>query len=441
MRKEIKWCIKNINLDQDIPNLSIQPEYDGVFAVFWWRSLPLGYQEFFASELPISSNTLKNLAAKTVTATVGSYLLEEGFNAYPPDMKLIASKQNQTPNFDALVALNEPLANLEQKCSSLDLLKTQESVSVVICTRDRPQQLEACLNSLQHLSKQPEEIIVVDNAPTTDLTKKVVEKFPQARYVLESRPGLSIARNTGLNSSKGNIIAFTDDDVEVHPNWIERILYGFQDPKVMVVTGLMLPAKLESAAQVAFHQGTSGFNWECRPIIYDTEYFENRKPFGTPVWQIGAGANMSLRRQIIDIVGDFDERLGAGASGCSEDSEFWYRVLAAGWICRYEPSAVVYHYHRGDLNSLKRQMYSYMRGHVAALLIQASQHRHWGNLFRLLVILPEYYIQLIVKGISNRFQGRYRTIFIEIIGCFAGILFFIRNVSGSSKRQIGQSKA
>ncbi len=437
MQDNIKWNIKNINLERQIPDIPVQPEYAGVFVVFWWRSLPLGYQEFFAEELPISASTLRNLATKTVTATVGSYLLEHGFTAYPPKIKGMTLKAEKPANFHTLLSLKEPLANLEQKCSSIDLQNTQESVSVVICTRDRSQQLEACLNSLQNLDKYPDEIIVVDNAPTTELTKKVVDKFPQVRYVLESRPGLSIARNTGIKSAKSNIIAFTDDDVEVHPNWIERVLYGFQDPKVMVVTGLMLPAELETAAQVAFHRGTSGFNWECRPIIYDTEYFENRKPFGTPVWQIGAGANMSLRRQIIDIVGDFDERLGAGASGCSEDSEFWYRVLAAGWICRYEPSAVVYHYHRGDLNSLKRQKYSYMRGHVAALLIQASQHRHWGNLFRLLIVLPEYYIQLILKGISNGFQGRYRTIFIEIIGCFAGILFFLRNLSKSSTRQIG----
>src|SRR5438034_287760 len=76
---------------------------------------------------------------------------------------------------------------------------------------------------------------------------------------------------------------------------------------------------------------------------------------GVPVWRIGCGANMAFRRAAFAKVGLFDTRLGAGASGCSEDSELWYRLLATGGVCHYEPSAVVYHYHRSDWSSLRRQ--------------------------------------------------------------------------------------
>ena len=421
----MKWNIVNVDLEQKIQGLSAQPGYTGTFVLFWWRSIPLGYQEFLADRLPISAMAFSTIIANTVASTVNHYI-EESFVPPPPRIRGFRQKLEQHYSIESIKNLRKPLANLGRFYSLVASVEAQ-SVSVVICTRNRPQRLDDCLESLQHLVNDPVEVLVVDNAPLGNETKAVVQKYSEVDYVLEPRPGLSIARNTGIRRTTGDIIAFTDDDVKVHPHWIERIRYGFQDPNVMVVTGLMLPAELETPSQVAFHEGIYGFDWPCRPILYDARYFEERKRFGAPVWQIGAGANMALRRQAVDAIGDFNETLGAGASGCSEDSELWYRVLAAGWACRYEPSAVVYHYHRDDLVSLKNQQYAYMRGHVTALLIQANQHHHWGNLFRLFIVLPIYYMQRLLKGLYYRFQGSYMTVFAEIRGCFAGLLFFIRH--------------
>lgn len=426
--KDIKWLTKNIDLEQEIPSIELAPEYQGIFITFWWRHLPLGYQEITFENLPITAQECKNLASQVVARTVGSHLFEYGFNALPPSVIGIEKEFDKLPDLDELLAIEHPLECLAQMYSLEHSHYPIESISVVVCTRDRPQQLAVCLKALQELEHPPAEIVVVDNAPTTDCTQKLVHQFPNIRYVLEPQPGLSIARNTGIRATTGDIIAFTDDDVEVHPHWTKSILEGFDNPDVMVVTGLILPAELETTAQVVFHRGTSGFQWECRNIRFDQNYFEKRKRYGTPVWQIGAGASMAIRRRVIEQVGDFDTRLGAGAAGCSEDSEFWYRVLAAGWSCHYVPSAVVFHYHRGDLKSLQKQMFAYMRGHVAALLIQGCQHRHIGNFFRLFVVIPEYYLHLLLKGLVHGFRGRYRTVFVEILGCFSGIRFYINDL-------------
>lgn len=421
-----RWKIQPIDLSATLPYLATEPGYDGIFVTFWWRSLFLGYQEILASQLPVPTSQLANLAVQTITPIVGDYLLEHGFKASLPGISLRPVLPDSLPEFAALRALEQPVATLERQWESATAT-VQASVSVVICTRDRPVQLVQCLRSLQQLVPPPDEILVVDNAPTSNETQQLMAQFPHIRYVIESRPGLSVARNTGIQQATGEIIVFTDDDVEVHPAWLARLRSGFHDPNVMVVTGLMLPAELETEAQVAFHRGATEFKQECRALVFDSEYFQTKKPFGVPVWQIGAGASMALRRTVIEQVGGFDERLGAGAAGCSEDSEFWYRVLAAGYSCRYEPSAVIYHYHRRDLDGLKRQMYAYMRGHVAALLIQTFNHRHWGNLFRLLVILPEYYLRLIARGLISGFHGRYRTILVELLGCLSGLVFFLQN--------------
>ena len=96
-------------------------------------------------------------------------------------------------------------------------------VSVVICTRDRPDALVRALEALSAQCAPPGEIVVVDNAPSDDATRDVVASAPGVRYVLEPRPGLSVARNTGIRASRGGVIAFTDDDAEPHRAWTGQV--------------------------------------------------------------------------------------------------------------------------------------------------------------------------------------------------------------------------
>src|SRR6202035_4213364 len=103
------------------------------------------------------------------------------------------------------------------------------------------------------------------------------------------------------------------------------------------------------------------------------------------------------RRTVFGQIGLFDERLGAGAAGCSEDSEFWYRILDGGGVCAYVPGAAVHHYHREDIESLRRQIYFYMRGHTAALFAQFSDSGRWSNLHRVFLELPFYYGELLLR--------------------------------------------
>ncbi len=142
---------------------------------------------------------------------------------------------------------------------------------------------------------------------------------------------------------------------------------------------------------------------------------------GVPVWRIGAGANMAFRREVFSRIGLFDERLGAGASGCSEDSEFWYRMLAAGMSIAYEPRAVVWHSHRGDRQAFRSQMKQYMRGHVAALLVQFEKHRHFGNIRRLFRAIPCYYYGRLKR---MRLKDDWSLFFGELLGCASGFVAY-----------------
>lgn len=298
------------------------------------------------------------------------------------------------------------------------------SVSLVICTRDRPKELARCLASLPGQTRAPDEIVVVDNASLTGETEEVCKRA-NVRYVREPRPGLDIARNTGALKSTGDIIAYTDDDIVLHPRWLERLTAAFDRPDVWAVTGLVLPAELATPAQWHFEKFW-GFGRGFQRTDFGQEFLERHGRYGCPTWLIGAGASMAFRQAALREIGLFDERLDVGAAGCSGDSEIWHRILCSGGICRYEPSAVAFHYHRRDWAGLQKQIRAYMRGHSAALLVQYERTGRKGNLRRLLVSFPAFYARRLVKRFTFRNDPSCLLLRQEIAGLLSGVLFYLR---------------
>jgi glycosyltransferase involved in cell wall biosynthesis len=323
-------------------------------------------------------------------------------------------------------ALDEGLAALHAGAPA-----APRRLSVVVCTRDRAADLKRCLEYLAASTDKDFELIVVDNASRDNDTEQVVRAFPGALYLREDRPGLDIARNTGAFAATGDIVAYTDDDVEVSAEWTGDLKRAFDDPLVMAVTGLVLPKSLDTEAQYRFERFWS-FGKGYVPRTFDHAWFRAFHPYSAPVWDIGAGANMAFRRDIFYLAGGFDPRLDVGASGCSGDSEMWYRVLAEGWNCRYLPGLVVYHRHRTDLGALRRQLFFYMRGHVSALLVQYERYHDKGNLRRIYRGLPRYYAGRLARARAwlpggargSGGGGRAAGVWNEIRGCVSGWRFY-----------------
>jgi GT2 family glycosyltransferase len=306
-----------------------------------------------------------------------------------------------------------------------DPARVPASVSVVICTRDRPDELARCLASLPLQSRTADEVIVVDNASTGPETREVA-LAAGVHYIREDRPGLDIARNTGLLAATSAVVAYTDDDTELHPRWLERLVAAFDDPAVLAVTGLVLPARLDTEAQWIF-EARWGFGRGFERIDFGQAFYRAKRAYGCPAWEIGAGANMAFRREVVERVGLFDERLDVGAAGCSGDSEYWYRILAAGGTCRYEPSAVVFHHHRATMAGLSSQIFHYMRGHVAALLVQYERTGDVGNLRRAFLSLPWYYLRRALRRLVREPDEGDCLLSREAGGALAGLFFYLRN--------------
>jgi GT2 family glycosyltransferase len=434
MMASLPWKVVHVSLRAPLPALPAEPSRGGLLVVFWCDQIPLGQLSLPKSLLPISAEQLAATIPSLIAAAVGHRLLDSGFAApLPvPQEKQVAQSP---PLLEDVLALTRPLATLAESSSSAGDAPAAP-VSVIVCTRNRPESLEQCLSSIATLSCPPHEILVVDNDPSSGATRRVVECFPEARYIPEPRPGLSVARNTGVLHASGAILAFTDDDVRVHSGWIDAIRREFAREDLMALTGLILPSELETPAQQAFHEDVVGWGWGYRAIEFDRAFFDATKNVGVPVWRMGAGANMAFRREVFDRVGLFDERLGAGASGCSEDSELWYRLLAEGYRCRYSPSSVVFHHHRADWNGLSEQLHAYMRGHVAALFVQFERYRHWGNLYRAFVALPWYLLKVALHALKRRLgrvlYGRSakplaQPVTPQILGAIAGYGYYLRH--------------
>jgi GT2 family glycosyltransferase len=266
------------------------------------------------------------------------------------------------------------------------------------------------------------EIIVVDNHPASGLTPPVVADFPRVRLVSEPRQGLSYARNAGIAASTGAIIVATDDDVIMPPDWLEKLLAPFARDDVMIVTGNVLPAELATRAQQLFeHYGGLGRGFVR--VEAGGEWFGSWYREAVPTWQLGATANAAFRRSIFSHphIGMLDPALGAGSpTGCSEDTDLFYRVLAAGFTIVYEPAAYVWHHHRRDMRALRRQIYAYSKGHVAYHLITWRRYGDTRALFHLALTLPKWQLKKLVRWMRRSNDYPLSLILTEIAGNLAG---------------------
>ncbi|MFK0115003.1 glycosyltransferase [Streptomyces sp. NPDC090994] len=245
------------------------------------------------------------------------------------------------------------------------------SASVVVATRERAGQLARALDSLLAQDHPDFEIVVVDNAPVTDETRDLVERKygERVRYVCEPVPGLATAHNRGLDVVRGEVTAFTDDDVVADPRWLAELTTPFAaDPGLGCATGLILPARLRTPAQVLL-ESHGGFAKGFTPRTYDPADPPADEPlFPFTAGRFGSGAGMAFRTAVLREVGGFDPATGAGTHARGGDDLYGFvRVLAHGYRLRYVPDALVWHHHRETWRDLETQAFGYGAGLTAYL--------------------------------------------------------------------------
>jgi glycosyltransferase involved in cell wall biosynthesis len=331
--------IIEVDLSRPLPELYIDRRYKDVLIMARWNYTPLGLVQMYIAEDQrfMGRNTLQSLILKEV-----------GFSLW--ERRVVGTLESVSQ----MVRADLP------------------PITVAVCTRDRPQSLKACLDALSRLDYPEYEVVVVDNASRDSLVRQAVETSG-FRYVREEIPGLDWARNRAYREARFDIVAYIDDDAIASPGWLLGIAHGFSERETKAVTGLVLPAELETTAQNEF-EIYGGMSKGFSPRIIRKDEIKPAGRLWSSSW--GVGANMAFRRDLFESVGGFDPALDVGTpTRGGGDIEFFYRVVAAGHTLRYEPAAYIYHVHRRDRSALMRQIENNGRSFPAYLLTVSRNHR------------------------------------------------------------------
>lgn len=353
-------AVRKLELCQRIDALHGLEVYEGVRLYCYIHGNCIGCFDIWHSGHPISRERLIH--------EIGIHLWEElARRVFTPPH---ASPHNYWPHIIQMVADNLELA-LEPDdvvpvltTPGLPAAVPPLMASITIPTRDRPEDLMLCLESLtRHVTEVKHEIIIVDNNPASGLTEPVVRQFPGVVYIPEPRAGVTYARNAGALHAQGDIIICSDDDVVVEDGWLDNLIRPFADPKIMAVSGMVIPYRLDEAAELLFEE-YGGLTRSFEPTYFGPDFYY-RKTLASDIFTVGVTANSAFRASVFadPAIGPFDNGLEI-----AEDPYMFYRILKAGGLCYYEPAAVVRHRHRNTRAGLRRQLYNYGRSFSSMML-------------------------------------------------------------------------
>lgn len=247
--------------------------------------------------------------------------------------------------------------------------------TVVIPTRNRPHELDRCLEGVKALSYPHLDVIVVDNGPSDARSREVAARR-SARYIVEPVANASRARNRGAAASQAEIVAYLDDDSVPEPDWLSALAIEFNDPNVMAVSGRIVPLTLETETERLFG-AMGGFEvWgpERRVVDRQSPQWFEMACFGGLV----NGANMAFRRAAFKLWPGFNERIGPGTpvTGGEEHLAF-FALVDRGYRAVYTPKAVVRHPFPKDTDALRaRQLKNLTAATAYMTLLTVEEPRY-----------------------------------------------------------------
>jgi GT2 family glycosyltransferase len=248
-------------------------------------------------------------------------------------------------------------------------------ISVIICTRDRPDTIGQALESVCQCDFDSFDVHIMDqstNTKTREVVEELTKRFASTCTIVYhhlDKAGLSRAYNAGLRVATSEIVACTDDDVIVPSDWLRQIERAFaSDPELGLLYGqVLIPASLVQAEK-------EGLIVPSLPIARRERIYKR----GFRVF--GMGANMAMRKSTHALVGGFDEALGGGGPlRSSQDFDFAYRVFRAGKAILLAPEVKVDHYGTRTADQWPGTMTAYGIGDGAFY----SKHIRCGDLLAL----------------------------------------------------------
>jgi glycosyltransferase involved in cell wall biosynthesis len=252
-------------------------------------------------------------------------------------------------------------------------MSERPEISAVVCTYNGSSRIGRTVRSLVRQTLAPDrfEVIVVDDG-SRDGSGEVAAAAGATVITLEHNQGLPGARNAGVGAARAPLIAFTDDDCEADAEWLERLLEALNTTGAEGIGGRVI-AGPGPGLVISFLAARNPVRpTEARLLVSDNPTYRlalyaRLVAFGPPELTVGAelysavGANMAIRRSVLEEIGGFDGRVPG-----AEEEDMWRRARARpqGVVIRYEPRAVIVHHFEPDLSSSLRRARGYGRGHA-----------------------------------------------------------------------------
>ena len=274
--------------------------------------------------------------------------------------------------------------------------------SIIIPTKDRHKLIRGLFDAIKRLDALDRirpEIIVGDNDSkdqTWQALREQAESFPVPMLLLQvSSRGKSAVLNEAVRLATGDILIFIDDDVTPDRGWLAAMERFF-------LTGKYKAAQGKIAIQLSDNEGP-----EIQKLIerYRTIPQFADPPAGQTLYSLN-GANFAVAREAMQLIGGFDERLGPGASGTSEDFDFGRRLARSGTAIGYIPDAIVYH--RVDQARLTEAYFKNLHRLQGRSRLVIKNRSIGHVLFELSRVSAEYAYQCVFGSERNRYRSKGR---------------------------------
>lgn len=382
------WDILEIDVTQNlgsVPRGLVRP----ALLIFRYRGVVLGQAHLLPSELPMSPG--ETLAF--VSNAIGQAMVELACLGTADVRRVAGSRPDYTAGLRAQSSL---LARLDAALAARRARPVGLSGTIVVPVGRRRAHLSTCLSALASDAAAGREIIVVGSAPDSD-AESAVRALPGARYLTMEEAGPGQARNAGLQAATGDVVLFTEPDTRPEPGWADALLRRFDRPEVVLVGGPVLPMQLATEAQIATYLDPLTPP-QMLPLAFDPGYLDGWRR-GPPIWEIGATANMAIRRDAALHAGGFDTRSGA------PEADLWLHLLHDGGHARYEPLAVVRQVPPETWQEARRAAFERSRAQFAALLVARGRYGARGALTCALISQPRKHLTRLAQAPGRWLAG------------------------------------
>jgi cellulose synthase/poly-beta-1,6-N-acetylglucosamine synthase-like glycosyltransferase len=260
----------------------------------------------------------------------------------------------------------------------------KKDISIVVPVKNCVQTIGKLLESFMKIDYKKEkiELLLIDDK-SSDGTREIIKKYP-VKLIDQEGESLNAARNSGINNSTGDIIAFTDSDCIIPSDWVKNILDNFNDPNVSFVAGNV--ERYDQKKFLSIYSDETFF--KIKPRFDYKKEIKKLIPLNFPT-----GCNMAIRKSALEKITLFDERIKYGF----DDIELIEQISNNNLRMVMDPKVRVWHQHRKNLIKIIKQHFKYGRG--GALLLIYKENTQLAKWFRIYLASTTLGIILFVGSI------------------------------------------